>query len=216
MTAHEQNGPPRTVAILCASRKTAYREIPDLEIYDELRDARTFTGDMPVIAHPPCRRWTKFGMAMTKARFTRCGIETPQDEIDAERDLGLWCARQVVKEGGILEQPAGSQLFAAAGLPLPGAMQSRDSFSLKVWQKWWGYPVRKATWLYFRGIPMTAIEIPFRLWNPAPREMWHWYNQGKGSGQCNTHTRSMTVPSLAEWLVNLARKTESGNPCAQF
>ena len=213
MTPHQQqNGPPRTVAILCASRKTAYREIPDLEIYDEVRDARTFTGEMPVIAHPPCRRWTKFGMAMTKARFTRTGIETPQDEIDAERELGLWCARQVVKEGGILEQPEGSKLFAAAGLPLPGAMQSRDSFSLKVWQKWWGYPVKKATWLYFRQIPMTAIEIPFVLWNPAPREMWHWYNQGKGSGQANAHTRSMTVPSLAEWLVHLARKTESGNP----
>lgn len=211
-TADKQNGPPRTVAILCASKKTAYREIPDLEIYDEVRDARTFTGDMPVIAHPPCRRWTKFGMAMTKARFIRCGKETPQDEIDAERELGLFCTHMVMKNGGILEQPAGSKLFTAARLPLPGSMQSPHSFTVEVWQKWWGYPVKKATWLYFRGIPMTAIEIPFVLWNPGPREMSHWYNDGKGSGRSNTHTRSMTVPSLAEWLVNLARKTESGNP----
>ena len=80
----------KTVAILCASRKTAYRDIPGVEIYDEDRDARTFPGGMPVIAHPPCRRWTRYGMAMTKARFTRHGIITPESEVEAE--ITCWTA----------------------------------------------------------------------------------------------------------------------------
>ena len=195
------------VAILCAAKRTAYRDIPDLEIYDEKRDARTFSGGMPVVAHPPCRRWTRYGMAMMKARLTRYGIETPEEEVKAERQLGLFCASQVVQWGGILEQPAGSKLFAAAGLPLPGSPQSPESFSLHVWQSWWGYPVKKGTWLYFRGISQDAIEIPFCLWNPPPGQMWYWYNRGKGSGGANAHIRSMTVPLLANWLVDLARRS---------
>jgi hypothetical protein len=66
------------VAILYAARKTAYRDIAGVEIYDEDRDARTFPGGMPVIAHPPCRRWTRYGMAMMKGRLTRYGIVTPE------------------------------------------------------------------------------------------------------------------------------------------
>jgi hypothetical protein len=193
----------RTVAILCAARKTAYRDIEGLEIYDEVRDCRNFPGGMPMIAHPPCRRWTRYGMAMVKARLTRHNIETPEEEINAERELGLWCAQQVKEHGGILEQPAGSKLFAAAGIPLPGSPQGPDSFSLAIWQCWWGYPVRKGTWLYFRGISQFSIDIPFRLWNPPPGQQWYWYNRGKGSG--NAHIRSHTVPALARWLVDLAR-----------
>ena len=201
----EKNLTRRTVAVLCAARKTSYRQIPGVEVYDEDRDAYTFPGGMPVIAHPPCRRWTRFGMAMLKARYTRYGLVTPEEDIVSERKLGVWCANQVLECGGILEQPAGSKLFAAAGLPLPGSPQSSDSFSLHVWQSWWGYPVKKGTWLYFRGIPMDAIDIPFRLWNPAPGQQWYWYNRGKGSGSANAHIRSMTVPALAQWLVTLAR-----------
>jgi hypothetical protein len=193
------------VAILCCSTKSVYKTMPDLECYDEKRDARTFTGGMPVIAHPPCRRWTQYGMAMMQARQTRHGIITPESEVNEERELGVFCAEQVKQWGGILEQPARSKLFAAAGLPLPGSPQSADSFSLHVWQSWWGYPVKKGTWLYFRGISQFAIDIPFRLWNPPSGQQWYWYNRGKGSGSANAEIRSRTVPAFAQWLVDLAR-----------
>ena len=198
----------RTVAILCAAKKTAYRDIPGLEIYDEERDARTFPGGMPVVAHPPCRRWTRYGMAMMKARHTRHGILTPESEVNEERELGLWCAKAVVECGGILEQPAGSKLFAAAGIPVPGSPLSIDRYSIHVWQSWWGYPVKKGTWLHFCGIPQSEIHIPFCLWNPPPGPQWYWYNRGKGSGSANAHIRSHTVPALAQWLVDLARQAQ--------
>ncbi len=198
----------RVIAVLCVAKKSAYRAIEGLELFDQARDARTFSGGMPVIAHPPCRRWTRYGMAMMKAREMRYGIVTPEREIKEERELGVFCARQVVENGGILEQPAGSNLFAAVGLPLPGSSQSPYSFSLHVWQSWWGYPVKKGTWLYFRGIREDEIVIPFRLWNPLPGQQRYWYNRGKGSGSANAHIRSATVPALAEWLVDLARKSQ--------
>ena len=64
--------------------------------------------------------------------------------------------------------------------------------------------MKKGTWLYFRGIPQSSIDIPFRLWNPPAGQQWYWYNLGKGSGGAN-NIRSMTVPRFAEWLVALAR-----------
>ena len=97
----------KTVAILCAARKTAYRDIPGVEIYDEVRDCRNFPGGMPVIAHPPCRRWTRFGMAMMKARFTRHGIITPESEVEAERELGLFSPARLSSAVESLNSPPG-------------------------------------------------------------------------------------------------------------
>lgn len=192
----------RQVAILCAAKKTAYRDMPGLEVYDEARDARTFQGGMPVVAHPPCRRWTTFGDNMLIAAKKRLGT-TPQSEseIKVERELGLFCARQVQECGGILEQPARSRLFEAAGLPLPGSPQSPDSFSLHVWQRWWGFPTKKGTWLYFRKISQFSIEIPFYLHN-SPGDGNRFENMPGGH---HPYYRSHTMPALAEWLVALAR-----------
>ena len=105
----------RTVAILCAARRSVYHSLPDLEVYDEARDARTFAGGMSIVAHPPCRRWTTYGDNMTRR------LKLDPAEVAAEKDLGVWCAEQVKEWGGILEQPAKSRLWAAAGLPLPGS-----------------------------------------------------------------------------------------------
>lgn len=202
MTEHGQkNLTRRTVAVLCAARKTSYREIPGVEIYDEVRDARTFPGGMPVIAHPPCRRWTTFGANMLKAT-AKHGNRLPTDaEIKQERELGLWCARQVQENGGILEQPAGSKLFESAGLPLPGLPQSPESFSLHVWQAWWGYPLKKGTWLYFCGISKFVIEIPFVLRPLNTHDGREWDFKISHSSRMRSHT----VPAFANWLVDLAR-----------
>jgi hypothetical protein len=193
----------RTVAILCAARKTAYWDIPDVEVYDEVRDARTFPGGIPVIAHPPCRRWTSYGKNMLKGTEKRFGTHPDPDDVRQEKQLGLWCAEQVQENGGILEQPAKSELWSAAGLPMPGSPQSSDSFSLAVWQSWWGFPCRKATWFYFRGISMFSIEIPFRLLS---------HRQSALRFENHKFYRSHTVPALAQWLVDLARTAAVTTP----
>jgi hypothetical protein len=177
---------PRTIAALCVSRRSVYHSMPGVEAFDTDRDARTFAGGMPVVAHPPCRSWSAFTSHQAKP-------------LPGERELGLWCVDQVRQWGGVLEQPAHSQLWAAAGLPSPGDLTQEDSWSLEVWQAWWGYPMKKGTWLYFSGVDPSEVDCPLKL---------HPKGGDRRREQVMSKTeRSHTTPAFAEWLVALARKS---------
>ena len=45
----------RNVAALCVAPNSHYKTMPGVDAYDISRDVRSFTGGMPVVAHPPCR-----------------------------------------------------------------------------------------------------------------------------------------------------------------
>ena len=49
-----------TVAALCVAPNSLYKTMPGVECYDQARDVRSFTGGMPVVAHPPCRAWSAY------------------------------------------------------------------------------------------------------------------------------------------------------------
>jgi hypothetical protein len=188
-----------TVAILCCSRSTLYKGLENVDLYDEDRDARTFKGGTPIVAHPPCRRWTTYGLNMMGVGNHKI---IPKDQIQAERDLGVWCALQVKKYGGILEQPANSQLWHAANLPVPNSRENRpDSFSICVHQSRWGLPTHKKTWLYFRGIDRSLIVLPPRQAVLPGDSKRIWVGDLK-------HLRSLTTESFAQWLVDLARQAK--------
>ena len=172
------------IAILCAASRSAYHEMEGVEVYDRRRDARSFTGGMPVVAHPPCRAWSAF-----------CAHQAKPEP--GEKELGLWCVEQVKEWGGILEQPAHSRLFDAANLPKPGWEARADSWSLEVWQAWWGYPQIKATWLYFSKISPLNVLYPFQLF---PQGVSRRSEQVMSRQQ-----RSRTIRPFAEWLVATAR-----------
>ena len=174
----------RRVAILCASRPSAYSSIAGVDVYDSIRDARTFNGGCPVVAHPPCRGWSAYTAHQAKPE-------------PGELELGIWCAEQVVACGGVLEQPAHSRLFAAASLPQPGEPERGGLWSTECWQAWWGYPMRKATWLMFSRIPLDSIYFPFRL---------HARGADRRRQQVmSKRQRAATCPSFAAWLVDMAR-----------
>lgn len=177
----------RTVSILCAAPRSVYHGLPGLEVYDRLRDARTFLGNTPIVAHPPCRGWS-----------AKCRHQAKPEP--GEMELGLWCADKLRECGGVLEQPAWSHLFVAAGLPWPGDKTDSDGvFTFEVWQAWFGYPMKKATWLAFCHIPRELIEIPFRL---------HPRGGDRRTEQRMSHLqRSATPLAFAEWLVDTARKS---------
>lgn len=174
----------RKVAVLCVNRKSIYKRLANVEAFDDVRNALTFDGTMPVVAHPPCRSWS----AHTRHQATPG---------PGESQLGIFCADKLRECGGVLEQPAHSRLFEAAGLPRPGRATRGDIWTMEVWQAWWGYSMRKATWLCFVGISPEDVHLPFRL-HPNGLDRRRFQLMSKNQ-------RSATTQEFAEWLVNLAR-----------
>lgn len=167
------------VAVLCAAPRSIYHWLPGVEVYDRHRDARTFPGQMPVVAHPPCRGWS------AKLRH--------QAKPEAgERELGLLCCEFLRQCGGILEQPADSALWPHGRLPWPGESDG-DLWSVEVQQCWWGHPAPKPTWLCFSFVPEDQVLFPAP--QPAMRS-----TAGMSAAQ-----RSATPRALARWLVQHAR-----------
>lgn len=104
----------------------------------------------------------------------------------------------------MLEHPAHSRLFAAAGLPMPGC-RIGDLFTVPVLQAWWGYPMRKATWLCFSRVDVRQLEIPYRE---------HDSRAGLGDRRrqqvMSKNQRAATCEPLAHWLVAAARMSVAG------
>lgn len=48
------------IAALYVQTGGSYYNLPDVDPYDEARDARIYMGPWPVVAHPPCQRYGRF------------------------------------------------------------------------------------------------------------------------------------------------------------
>lgn len=174
-----------TVAALCVHPRSIYRQLQSVECYDVRRDVRTFAGGMPVVAHPPCRSWSAFCRHQAKP-------------LPGEKELGPLCVDWLRKCGGVLEHPAYSHLFAACGLPRPGAPAVDGVWTAAVSQAWWGGPVTKNTWLAFFGIARCKVDFPFALRNRRGAD-------GEIYRTLSSQARAATPAQMAEWLVGVAR-----------
>ena len=181
----------RTVAALCVAPNSGYKAMAGVDCYDMGRDVRTFAGGMPVVAHPPCRAWSAYTAHQAKPA-------------DGEKELGLLCAEWLRSEGGVLEHPAHSRLFDAARLPMPG-QRLGDLYTMLVHQAWWGYPMRKATWLCFSRVDARDLELPYR-----PHDSRAGVGDRRRQQVMSKHQRAATCEGLAHWLVHAARKTHNG------
>ena len=62
------------IAALYVETGGCYFGLPDVDPWDEIRDARLYEGPWPVVAHPPCQRWGRFWHGSTaKPRQYRMG-----------------------------------------------------------------------------------------------------------------------------------------------
>jgi len=170
------------VAVLFVSKGSNYRRL-SVECFDEVRDARTFSGGSPVVCHPPCRAWGRYAH-----------LALPSEH---ERDLARFAVRQVRTCGGVLEHPAYSRLWMDARLPNPGRGKDvHGGWTFSVDQSWWGHRAPKPTWLYVVGCePSELPEVPFHLGTAEGRiEM-----MGRAE-------RERTPLAFCEWLVSVAER----------
>lgn len=185
-----------TTTILFARHDSIYKTLPDCDVWDKERDARLWPGGSPVVAHPPCRLWGRL------RHFAR------SEDVEAERALALWAVEQVQKWGGVLEHPANSKLWKAAGLPAPGKRDRFGGFTLVVSQWWWGHKADKLTWLYVCGLePDDVPAIPFKIGEPE-----YVVQSRKREGHrphISKAEREHTPLELAKWLVEVARRTST-------
>jgi hypothetical protein len=178
------------IAVLFARADSVYKTIPGLDVYDIERDARTWPGGCPVIAHPPCRAWGRL------RQFAK-----PRED---EKSLGPLAMAMVRKYGGVLEHPASSTLFAFCHAPRPGWFPDPwGGWTMRIDQFVFGHRAEKATWLYIVGCSPDDIPyIPIRGGSPT-----HCIRPTKAYPRLPSVTkaeREHTPPLLAQWLVDLA------------
>lgn len=168
------------VAALFVQERSAYSRLVGVECFTRRRDAATFDLSCPVIAHPPCRVFSK-----------KCGHQVRDGVHVWEGLLGAWAIHCVRSCGGVLEHPYNSRLWNL----LPAGV----GFTAVVDQAWWGEPIIKRTRLWFVGVGRQEVEFPFSFEPSSSRRVWQTWGVGR---------RSRTCKEFAGWLVDQARKVE--------
>ena len=171
-----------TVVVLFARRDSVYKSDPRCDVFDEDRDARTYTGTLPVVAHPPCRAWG--------------GLAHMAKPAPGERDLAFFAVDQVRRLGGVVEHPRASRLWTEAALPAPGCRDAFGGFTVGIDQDWFGHRAEKRTLLYVVGIEPASIPA-FALRLERPTHVVERMGRAE---------REHTPPLLASWLVELASR----------
>lgn len=136
------------IAALFVDPKGCYAGLPGVEPWGEARDARTYAGPHPVVAHPPCQLWGRFA----NVNFARWGGEHNRPGNDGGKFAAALAA--VRQWGGVLEHPAFSDAWKAFNLPRPsvGCWTVKDGgWVTEVWQSAYGHRARKRTWLLYCG-----------------------------------------------------------------
>lgn len=137
-----------TVAALYVQPTGIYAGRPDVDAWDEARDARTYAGPWPVVAHPPCQRWSQ---------LAHIHKHRPGKALGDDGGCFISAVASVERWGGVLEHPAGSEAWPTFRLPEPpsdgGWVRSmfRPGWACHVEQGHYGHPAPKATWLYYVG-----------------------------------------------------------------
>ncbi len=103
----------RTVAALYVEPKGCYVGAPGVDPWDEARDARTYAGPHPVVAHPPCQRWGRFWHGSTR--------KPHQFKLGDDGGCFEKALHAVMRWGGVLEHPAHSKAWDAVGRRKPEA-----------------------------------------------------------------------------------------------
>jgi len=208
------------IAALFVRPDSVYKTLSGVDAWDEARDACRWPGGCPVVAHPPCKRWSSMNN-LVLVRYPHRA-----DEFAHGNDGGLFAfaLHQVRAWGGVLEHPAYSRAWARFDLPRPGlgAWQRGicGGWSIELDQADFGHPARKRTWLYaFGGAPAVFdrphVETSRRVRVARTRnDDGTWTRRDDHAPTTEiTHAEADRTPlAFAEWLVDLARCCQADGP----
>lgn len=203
------------IAALYVQPDGVYSGLPDVDLWPESRDARRYDGPHPVVAHPPCQRWTRmhgFVEHVYPGRF----------KLGDDGGCFASALASVRKYGGVLEHPEGSRAWAHFGLLEPprgggwiraDVLDGFDGWTCCLDQGAFGHPARKRTWLYAHG-----VDVPSMRWGSAnghfPWVSFLEYNTPEGrrrairTGICqrlSKRQRAATPPAFRDVLLAMAR-----------
>jgi hypothetical protein len=188
------------IAALFVQPRGCYSARDDVDPWPESRDARSYAGPWPVVAHPPCASW---------GRYAKPTPESTARGPLAGDDGGTFASAlaSVERFGGVLEHPRDSKAWARYGLPVPHPSGGwtrglgRPQWSCLVDQGHYGHAAQKPTWLYYVG----PDEPPPLVWgasSPPPI--------GSGARRGNLESlsklqRAATPRPFADALIAIAR-----------
>lgn len=197
------------VAALFVDRRGPYWNREDVDAWDIERDARSYNGDAPAVAHPPCHLWVN----MAAVNWKRYQRQIPA-WYPGGSDGGCFAAALAVimRVGGVIEHPAFSHAWEYHRLTRPlhtdrwtaayGNEERTPShyWVCEVWQSAYGHQARKRTWLLYVG-DKAPPELNWSR-NPGTHQVG-WFDRIKPT--LSKAEASRTPPAFAELLIGLAR-----------
>jgi hypothetical protein len=208
---------PRPIAALYVEPEGCYRDVPGVDPWDEARDARTYAGPHPVVAHPPCQRWGRFWHGSTRKPH----------QFKLGDDGGCFAAAltAVCRYGGVLEHPADSKAWTLFDLAKPrrgagwteaGMSEVGPVWTCYVEQGHYGHTSRKPTWLLVAGVPRHLL--PELNWTRGAQRLdprmveRHGYAKARRigvvalvGGKDKTKIRNATPAPFRDVLLGIAR-----------
>lgn len=202
------------IAALYVATGGCYFGLPDVDPWDQDRDARAYAGPHRVVAHPPCERWGRYWHGSPR--------KPHQYQLGDDGGCFASALAAVRRWGGVLEHPAHSNAWAAHRLNAPphrGGWVCADfdgGWTCHVEQAHYGHMARKATWLYAHG-----VDLPSLIWGPAPQRLpqiaveryGYEYARRAGvmsyiGGKDKSIIRAATPPAFRDLLLGIVRGSE--------
>lgn len=207
-----------TVAALYVEPQGCYVGVPGVDPWDEARDARTYAGPHPVVAHPPCQRWGRFWHGSTR--------KPHQYKMGDDGGCFRAAFNALCKFGGVLEHPADTHAWSAFHLLKPprsgGWVRaypiecSPEVWTCCVYQGHYGHPSGKATWLLTAGVKRK--DLPELKWGKTEQRLPEWMIERYGyekarrigvvamvGGKNKTAIRNATPVPFRDVLISIAR-----------
>lgn len=194
-----------TIAALFVAKGGCYFGLPEIDPWDQGRDARLYAGPGPVVAHPPCERWGRY--------FGGSPTTWPRKIKGDDGGCFASALASVRRWGGVLEHPEASASWLAFRLMAPPRgggwvradwIDGHDGWTCCVEQGAYGHRARKATWLYAHG-----VDLPDLAWGRVEGDFIQ-FEDGFRSAEERAAARSRAIKTGA--CQRLSHKQRAATP----